>query len=234
VDEFREQLVARFAVGIEDGPRSAVWRLWTQKGKSDVYNIAARAQGGHFKVSLHESGEWRFAFTKEHWKGRASTGGEDRVIERWRRPPSVEGVTRAFTVIVPSGEIGLPRHPLTGKAKKYTKNVTWVPPASEGFATHFVVMYIDPGGPELDEQARLRLPNGQSICLQVREHPISEAEKRQLRDGQLSIAEKVRQEPEAVRAAVDTWLEPRAWLYGHNEVNGARFFVDISAGYLFA
>jgi hypothetical protein len=67
-----------------------------------------------------------------------------------------------------------------------------------------------------------------------REHPISEAEKRQLRDGQLSIAEKVRQEPEAVRAAVDTWLEPRAWLYGHNEVNGARFFVDISAGYLFA
>jgi hypothetical protein len=160
VDEFREQLVARFAVGIEDGPRSAVWRLWTQKGKSDVYNIAARAQGGHFKVSLHESGEWRFAFTKEHWKGRASTGGEDRVIERWRRPPSVEGVTRAFTVIVPSGEIGLPRHPLTGKAKKYTKNVTWVPPASEGFATHFVVMYIDPGGPELDEQARLRLPNG--------------------------------------------------------------------------
>jgi hypothetical protein len=60
------EFVARFGVGSADGPRSAVWRLWTGKGTSDVY-VAARTLGGNLKVSLHESGVWRYAFTKEYW-----------------------------------------------------------------------------------------------------------------------------------------------------------------------
>jgi hypothetical protein len=217
--------VLRFGVGSPDGPRSAVWRLWTGKGTSDVY-VAARAQGGHLKVSLHESDEWRFAFTE------APEGAEDRVIERWNRPPPINGITPAFMVIVPSGEIGLPRHPLTQKAKKYTKDVIWFRPAPEGFATHFIVMYIEPEGPELDERARFRLPNGRSICLQVQEHPIAERDKQQLEAARRVIAAAVREGPEAARAALEAWLEPRTWLFGHNE-NGARFFVDASSGYLF-
>src|SRR5215211_480335 len=79
-----DQVVVRFGVGDADGPRSAMWRLWTQKGTCDVY-IAARTLGGVQKVSLHESGVWRFAFTSVYWEGRASTGDEDRLIERWNR-----------------------------------------------------------------------------------------------------------------------------------------------------
>jgi hypothetical protein len=86
----RRELVARFAVGSAEGPRSAVWYLWTGKGTSDVY-IAARALIGNLKVSLHESGVWRIAFTEEHKEGQASTHDKDRVIERWNRPYS--GVT---------------------------------------------------------------------------------------------------------------------------------------------
>jgi hypothetical protein len=45
VGKSRDEVVARFAVGSVDGPRSAVWRLWTRKGNSDVY-VAARILGG--------------------------------------------------------------------------------------------------------------------------------------------------------------------------------------------
>ena len=51
--------VVRFAVGGPNRPWSTVWRLWTGKGTSDVY-ISARTLGGALKVSLHESGTWRF------------------------------------------------------------------------------------------------------------------------------------------------------------------------------
>jgi hypothetical protein len=231
----REELVARFGVGAADGPRSAAWRLWTGKGDSNVY-IAARTLGGDLKASLHESGVWRFAFTDVYWERRASPDAEDRLIERWDRPEPINGMTSAFMVVVPSGEIGLPRHPLTEKAKKYTRNVTWVSPAPEGFATHFTVMYTDPGGPEPDEHDRFvdrfRLPNGQTVSILIQEHAISEAQKQQLEAAREQMASTVRQAPESDRVALEAWLEPRTWLYGHNEI-GTRFFINISGGYLF-
>jgi hypothetical protein len=229
------EVVHRFGIGSADGPRSAAWRLWTGKGKSDVY-IAARTLVADVKVSLHESGVWRFAFTKEYWEGRASTSAEDRMIERWNRPPPINGITPAFMVVVPSGELGLPRHPLPEKAKKYTKDVTWAPPAPEGFATHITVMYTDPGGPEPDEHDRFvdrfRLPNGQTVSILIQEHAISEGQKQQLQAARQHMASAVRQGPEADRAALEAWLEPRTWLYGHNEY-GTRFFIDTFGGHLF-
>jgi hypothetical protein len=232
----REELVARFGVGTTEGPRSAVWRLWVGKGTSDVY-IAARAHGGDYKVSLHESGVWRFAFTDVYRRRRSSSGAEDRVIERWNRPPPIEGITPAFMIVVPSGEVGLPRHPLTTeKAKKYTKGVTWVPPAPEGFATYFMVMYAPPDGPTPSEDirfvSRFELPSREIVSIMVDEQEISGGQAQQLEAERQRIAEAVRQGPEAERAALETWLEPRAWFYGHNEF-GTRFFVDISGDYLF-
>jgi hypothetical protein len=64
------QTVVRFGVRFKGGPRSAVWRLWTGKGTSDVY-IAARTLGGVLKASLHESGVWRFAFTDAFWSSKS-------------------------------------------------------------------------------------------------------------------------------------------------------------------
>jgi hypothetical protein len=59
-----KELAIRLAVGDPDGPRSTVWRVWANRRSSDVY-VAARVLGGVAKVSLHQSGRWRFAFTTE-------------------------------------------------------------------------------------------------------------------------------------------------------------------------
>ena len=204
-----EELVARFGVGDADGPHSAAWRLWTGKGTSDVY-IAARTLGGVQKVSLHESGVWRFAFTEEYWEDRASMGDEDRVIERWKRPPPIDGITSAFMVVVSSSELGLPRHPLPEKAKKYTRNVTWVPPAPEGFATYFIVMYTEPGGPTPSDDvqfvARFELPNQEMVSIMIHEQEISREQARQVEAARQHIARAVSQEQGVARAALEAAL----------------------------
>ena len=231
----RRELVARFAVGSAEGPRSTVWRLWTRKGTSDVY-IAARTLGGSLKVSLHESGVWRYAFSEEHWEGQASTGNKDRMIERWNRPPPIDGITSAFMVVVPTSEIGLPRHQLPERAKKYTRDVTWVPPAPEGFATHFIVMYTEQDGPvpgdEVRFVSRFELPNRQTVSVMVHEQAISEEQQQQLEAGRQAIFEQMSRDQSEDRVALEAWLEPRGFLYGHNEL-GTRFFIDLSGSFLF-
>jgi len=163
-------------------------------------------------------------------------GYEDRLVERWNRPEPIEGTSRAFMVVVPSGDIGLPRHPLTEKAKRYTRNVTWVPPAPEGIATGFIVMYTPPGAPTPSDDirfvSRFELPNREVMSIIVHEQEISEGEKHQLEAARQYMASAVSQGPEGIRAALEAWLEPRTRLYGHDE-HGMRFFIDISAGYLF-
>jgi hypothetical protein len=47
----------RFAVG-QPGERSTVWRLWANSNKSDVY-LGSRKSADIFKISLHESEDWR-------------------------------------------------------------------------------------------------------------------------------------------------------------------------------
>ena len=86
--------VVRFAVGGPDEPRSLVWRIWTHRGTSNLY-ISDRLQGGDWKVSLHESGDWRFALTREYAEAREM---EDRLFEQWERPqPLYQGYHVGFS-----------------------------------------------------------------------------------------------------------------------------------------
>lgn len=82
----------RFAVG-RPGQRSSVWRLWANRGKDDVY-VATRQSAGIFKVSLHESGDWRLEWVgDDHGDVWFTTGEGDepqgRIIDRWSRPRQV-------------------------------------------------------------------------------------------------------------------------------------------------
>jgi hypothetical protein len=139
-------------------------------------------------------------------------------------------------IVVLSTEIGRPRHPLPEKAKGYTQNVTWVPAAPEGFETGFIVMYTDPGGPEPAEHNRFvdrfKLSNSETVSVLIQEHPISEAAKQQLEAARQAMSESVAQGQLVDREALEAALEPRGYLYGHNE-HGTRFFVDISGAFLF-
>jgi hypothetical protein len=42
----------------EPGRRSTIWRVWANPKKGDIY-IASRKTAWNFKLSLHESGDWR-------------------------------------------------------------------------------------------------------------------------------------------------------------------------------
>jgi len=92
----------RFQVTAADGRCSDVWRAWSDG--NNVY-LAPRMKGGEFKISLHESGKWRFAFTKEYAElmGRLGTwGANERHRLFWstakgaafRTEPGMQGIWR--------------------------------------------------------------------------------------------------------------------------------------------
>jgi hypothetical protein len=120
----------RVIVGTEpNGPRSQLWRVWTGARNSDVY-IGARPVAGEVRVSLHESGKWRFAFTEKHQQGPAPLIGleEDRAKHKWDRPPEfAPGLTRAFIIIVPASELRAPKAP-----DPLVKPAHWLEPPPEG------------------------------------------------------------------------------------------------------
>jgi hypothetical protein len=115
----------RVIVGEEDEcPRSQLWRIFTGRKTSDVY-IGSRPIAGEVRVSLHERGPWRFAFTEKHQQRPNSLvpREEDRARHKWERPPEfAPGLTRAFIIVVPSSELRAPRTPDPLK-----KPAVWLP-----------------------------------------------------------------------------------------------------------
>jgi hypothetical protein len=91
----------RFCLQIVDGPSAGLgagpWRLWTHR--DDIY-IAATGQEDTIKVSLHESGKWRIAYTAEHMGGEHPLWSRtaDRAAWKFDAPPFVGGVQEAFVV----------------------------------------------------------------------------------------------------------------------------------------
>jgi hypothetical protein len=176
----------RFAVGRPEGPRGAVWRLWTHK--NEVY-LGAWSVAPDMKISIHSSGEWRHAFTSEHVaKGSPFLApGQDRTTDRWKRPREfLPGTTKAFMIVVPSSEVTMPRHPEAKAAfrrKLGKKAVVWVPAAPEGHATHFSILLTKPEatvaalrswpGPKAATRFvwRKELPNGQCVWIISRDWP---------------------------------------------------------------
>jgi hypothetical protein len=238
------EFTVRFAVGRPDGPRGSVWRLWTRK--SDVY-ISAWALTRIQKVSLHKSGLWRQAFTAEH----VSAGSpfvapdEDRAIEKWERPPEVApGVTKAFEIIVPSSEVTTPKHPRAEAAfrKHFVgKEIQWIDPPPQDREVHFMVVFTAmevtdtslplsgwTGRDSLGSRliAYRELSNTQTVWLVVYETATSE-ESKQLVTGfkQAMLADFFESRGQDAYAEI---LEPRMYLFGRNDQDGTRFYVDVS------
>ena len=101
-----KEFVLRFAVGNESGVRSALWRVWRNGDKDDIYiapsgitsdgNIAGIA-----KISLHTSRKCIFGFTSQY--KRVIGGSDDRSIISWERKEGPEdGFTAAVSVLIPS------------------------------------------------------------------------------------------------------------------------------------
>lgn len=129
----------RWGVRGVDGRRSSVWRLWVNG--DDVY-IADRDTAGDAKISLHQSGKWRFAFS-EKAVARADSlipADADRAWHKWDRPPEVApGWTRAVTIVMPTSELA------RGQKPKDPEKIVWLDAPREGYSTHFNVVLSAPG-----------------------------------------------------------------------------------------
>ena len=128
----------RFGVGEPTGPRSGTFRLWAPNNKGDVY-IASRPLAGAQKVSLHESGDWRFQYTRpevaERW-----APGQGRMLDQWRRPPeTIDGWTRSFMVWIPESEVT----PVPARPDE-KKEIVWIPKPEPGEVVAFQVVIARP------------------------------------------------------------------------------------------
>lgn len=110
----------RIAVGGPEGPRSTVWRIFSQGG--EVY-AAHRSLAGIEKFSFHSSRICRRAFVKER---NLPDGKSDRLLERWIRAETpAAGQRRAVAVL----SVIFPTAHLSSSGQPPNKSVLWVSPA---------------------------------------------------------------------------------------------------------
>lgn len=126
IDDF----VARVAVGHIQWPQSAVFRIWSPPGKSDVY-ASVREIAGEIKISLHETGECNAGlttqFAMQEVTAVAAMGGS-RHQSQWTRQTHVGSlVVTPLQFIIPASELRLWRVQPVGNEK-----VTWLEPPGQG------------------------------------------------------------------------------------------------------
>ena len=126
----KDDFVARVAVGHIQGPCSAVFRIWSPPGKSDVY-ASVREIAGEIKISLHETGECNAGlttqFSMQEVSAVAAMGGS-RHQSQWTRQTHVgPRVVTPLQFAIPASELRTWRvQPVE------TEKVTWLEPPAEG------------------------------------------------------------------------------------------------------
>ncbi len=225
--------VVRFAVGDPAGAQSSVWRLWTSGKHSDVY-LAARTVAQDLKISLHESGNWRHAFTSEHLSGPSPfiSPDQDRAVSKWQRPPEMApGVTRAFQILVPGSEVTVPKQLTGGNPPGSQKATVWVPSAPSGSITYFTVLFTSqattaatsswPGRRSMGTGlvSRIGLPNGETVWVVTHEERMSESQRATLARRRVDISR-----------LAHVWGfspgETRALFFGRED--GTAFYMEVS------
>lgn len=119
--------------------RAASWKLWTPAGKRDVY-LAARELGGALKLSLHESGNWHFAYDGEFFEAKvpdAHRKPKGRFIDRWTKPaPLIPGTTLALRLVTPWTALRAGDFP--------GSKILEVEPPAEGRAREIGIFLVEP------------------------------------------------------------------------------------------
>ncbi len=136
----------RLGVGNPSGERASVWVIEAPRNKGDVY-VGNRDIMGYQKISLHQSGRWRWAWT-EAKAPLVLPQGVDRVIDRWPRPPEVgAGWTFALRIWVPAEDVTTVC-PLHGN-RASLRAIHWVPKPPPGTALGFHVVMARPNQGEV-------------------------------------------------------------------------------------
>lgn len=144
----------RFGVGNPMGERASVWVIEAGRNTRDVY-LGNRDMMSFQKISLHQSGVWRFAWTEEKAPLFLSAG-ENRLIDSWSRPPELgAGWTLALRIWVPEEDVATVAK-VQGKAKSL-KAINWVPrpPPSTAIVFQVVIARPDQGEVHLKDSVPL-------------------------------------------------------------------------------
>jgi hypothetical protein len=137
--------------------RSSTWSVVGAKRERNVY-IGARQAMGHHKLSLHRSGQWRFA------QNEPKDDEQDRVLMRYTPPPEVApGWRLAARVLIPTSSL---RTPYVEKSTRDRRPISWWTAPLAGWTMSFNIFL---GEQERDdsftvicagEVGRIDLPGG--------------------------------------------------------------------------
>lgn len=137
-----KKAAVRFALG-EPGRRGTIWRLWAPPKTGDVY-LASRMTAGEAKISLHQSGDWRFQMVDPqrpktiHLPNPPAHGG--RILHQWSRPsPNDVGWIRALTITLPGTHL-----PAIPWDMPDVDDVRWCPAPTEQQQAEFDVWIVKP------------------------------------------------------------------------------------------
>lgn len=213
----KDDFVARIAVGNVQGPQSAVFRIWSPNGKSDVY-AAVRDIAGDIKISLHETGECNAGLTTQFARrelAAVTAMGGSRHQSQWTRQTHVGPlIVTPLQFVIPASELRLWREkPIV------TEKVTWLKPLGQGRS--LIISCIFSGQSLLDDEWPGRrngthlldtklLPNGEKFWLIWQACPsgpiekgiLSEAEAHMKRQGPVRFSSITDDTPPAPRSLI--------------------------------
>lgn len=110
----------RFSIGPWDGRYSSVWRIWSNTGSDDVY-LGVRTLLKYMKISLHQTGKFRVAFTNSYNQKMVEDGKRretDRAFLKWDKiPVSEKDIMQALDIHFPLSALSLKHKPKTTSGK---------------------------------------------------------------------------------------------------------------------
>lgn len=214
--------VIRFAIGTHTR-RSGIWRVWSDRGRSDVY-AAVRTLAGLQKYSFHESGEWHHAFADDDDAARWA-GTPTRFLDQWSRPKSaMAGWTRALAVKVPHGALSEVLN------APDDEGVLWLPEAPEGrlAVVGVAVVEVNRGWANLHALpvAAYRLANGNAVVLVYTTQEFPDEIRGALTEKLSNIPAPRGSTPAEVAERVNSAEAPRLSFFG-NDADGMRVVWDL-------
>ena len=228
--DFTQPLLLRLCVGSTDGPRSGVWRLWSNK--SDVY-CGARSLASQFKVSLHEGGECNAAYTTEFAR---KLGGLDKLPkgqrrrDSWQRQTNVgDGLAVPVDIVFPTDYLG----PIPDTHPDYN-TVSFIEPAPRGSAISLIIAFGVGQPTEMEWPGMNRgfsqvgastLPNGETVWVLKTQSVLSDHFRAETAT---AITRAHRGEPQWSNGVVDKTSPSMRMVLGGNGPDNRRVFADVS------
>ena len=200
------------------GIESSTWTLVGSKKSGDLY-FSGREIMGELKLSMHESGITRMAWTAAAAGSRVAHE-DDRVLSRWNAADALpNGWALVLRLSIPDSALSQILPPLPERPGKPT---VIIPPAGLGRTVEVRVLLGKPGcggirlEGELEEVGRMVLGDGSKVLVTAWSHPTTAATETQLREVRAYAL---------ARGATERPV-PRAFAWGHDNDSGIPFVLD--------